>query len=43
MDTVGKLTWAQAGEVAVFDRILFCVLEVEEGAVDLLHEWWLSA
>jgi hypothetical protein len=43
MDTVGKLTWAQAGDEAVFNRILMCILDVKEGAIDLLHRWWLSA
>jgi len=42
-DKVGKLTWAQAGDVAVFNKILLCVLDVEGGAVDLLQDWWLSA
>ena len=42
-DTVGKQTWAQAGDVNVFNRILMCIMEVKEGAVELLHEWWSSA
>ena len=42
-DTVGKKTWAQAGDVNVFDKILSFIMGFKEGAVELLHEWWSSA
>lgn len=42
-DTVGKQTWVQAGNKDVFNRIMTCIMEVEDGAVGLLREWWSSA
>jgi hypothetical protein len=41
-DSVGKQTWAQAGDVDVYNRILTCIMDVRDGAIELLREWWSS-
>jgi len=42
-DTVGMQTWARAGSVEVFNKILTYIMKFEDGAVKVLNGWWSSA
>lgn len=42
-ESVGKKTWAEAGDIDVYNWILNCILVFEEDAIKLLREWWFSA
>ena len=41
-ESVGKQTWAGAGDIDVYNRVLSFVTDVREDVEILLQEWWSS-
>ena len=42
-NSVGKQTWAQAGNCDVYKRVLRCVMDIQGEVEELLQQWWSSA